>query len=292
MQGINLLNNIYVYIIGVDMVCNNDGQYYVLEDNLCMLFGVFYMFENCKMMMCFYLEMFEQYYIVLVECYLSYFLQILCESLLVDDFCVVVMILGCFNNVYFEYSFLVQQMGVELVESVDLFIKNGVVYMCIIEGLWWVDVIYCCIDDVWFDLLVFCVDLMFGVLGLLFVYCVGGVVLVNVIGIGVVDDKLIYLYVLEMICFYFGEQLIFSNIFIWQCWKVEDLCYVLSNFELMVVKEVYGVGGYGMLVGLCFIKEEWEVFCQCLLVNLVNYIVQDIFVLLICFIFVDEGLLL
>ena len=134
MQGINLPNNTYAHITGVDMVRNNDGQYYVLEDNLRTPSGVSYMLENRKMMMRLYPEMFEQHHIAPVERYPSYLLQTLRESSLVDDPCVVVMTPGRFNSAYFEHSFLAQQMGVELVESADLFIKNGAVYMRTTEG--------------------------------------------------------------------------------------------------------------------------------------------------------------
>lgn len=242
MQGINLPNNTYAHITGVDMVRNNDGQYYVLEDNLRTPSGVSYMLENRKMMMRLYPEMFEQHHIAPVERYPSYLLQTLRESSLVDDPCVVVMTPGRFNSAYFEHSFLAQQMGVELVESADLFIKNGAVYMRTTEGPRRVDVIYRRIDDAWLDPLAFRADSMLGVPGLLSVYRAGGVVLANAIGTGVADDKSIYPYVPEMIRFYLGEQPILSNIPTWQCRKAEDLRYVLSNLELMVVKEVHGAG--------------------------------------------------
>lgn len=151
MQGINLPNNTYAHITGVDMVRNNDGQYYVLEDNLRTPSGVSYMLENRKMMMRLYPEMFEQHHIAPVERYPSYLLQTLRESSLVDDPCVVVMTPGRFNSAYFEHSFLAQQMGGELVESADLFIKNGAVYMRTTEGPRRVDVIYRRIDDAWLD---------------------------------------------------------------------------------------------------------------------------------------------
>ncbi len=152
------------------------------------------------------------------------------------------------------------------------------------------DVIYRRIDDAWLDPLAFRADSMLGVPGLLSVYRAGGVVLANAIGTGVADDKSIYPYVPEMIRFYLGEQPILSNIPTWQCRKAEDLRYVLSNLELMVVKEVHGAGGYGMLVGPRSTKEEREAFRQRLLANPANYIAQDTLALSTCPTFVDEGL--
>ena len=290
MQGINLPNNTYAHITGVDMVRNSDGQYYVLEDNLRTPSGVSYMLENRKMMMRLYPEMFENHHIAPVERYPGYLLQTLRESSPVDDPCVVVMTPGRFNSAYFEHSFLAQQMGVELVESADLFIKSGAVYMRTTEGPRRVDVIYRRVDDAYLDPLAFRADSMLGVPGLLSVYRAGGVVLANAIGTGVADDKSIYPFVPEMIRFYLGEQPILNNIPTWQCRKPEDLQYVLGNLERMVVKEVHGAGGYGMLVGPRSTKEEREMFRQRLLANPANYIGQETLALSTCPTFVEGGL--
>lgn len=290
MQGINLHNRIYAHIIGIDMVRNNDGQYYVLEDNVRTPSGVSYMLENRKMMMRLYPEMFERHHIAPVERYPGYLLQTLRESSPVDDPNVVVMTPGRFNSAYFEHSFLAQKMGVELVESADLFIKAGAVYMRTTGGPRRVDVIYRRIDDAFLDPLAFRADSMLGVPGLLSVYRAGGVVLANAMGTGVADDKSIYPYVPEMIRFYLGERPILSNIPTWQCRKEEDLRFVLSNLENMVVKEVHGAGGYGMLIGPRSTKEERETFRQRLLADPANYIAQDTLALSTCPTFTDDGL--
>ncbi|MEN3753326.1 circularly permuted type 2 ATP-grasp protein [Mangrovibacter sp. SLW1] len=290
MIGIDLHNHIYAHITGVDMVRNSDGNYYVLEDNLRTPSGVSYMLENRKMMMRLYPEMFANQHIAPVERYPGYLLQTLRESSPVDDPCVVVMTPGRFNSAYFEHSFLAQQMGVELVESADLFIKSGAVYMRTTEGPRRVDVIYRRIDDAWLDPLAFRTDSMLGVPGLLSVYRAGGVVLANAIGTGVADDKSIYPYVPEMIRFYLGEQPILNNIPTWQCRKPEDLKFVLNNLDQMVVKEVHGAGGYGMLVGPRATRSEVEAFRERLLANPANYIGQETLALSTCPTFVDDGL--
>jgi uncharacterized circularly permuted ATP-grasp superfamily protein len=153
-----------------------------------------------------------------------------------------------------------------------------------------VDVIYRRVDDAYLDPLAFRADSMLGVPGLLSVYRAGGVVLANAIGTGVADDKSIYPFVPEMIRFYLGEQPILNNIPTWQCRKPEDLQYVLGNLERMVVKEVHGAGGYGMLVGPRSTKEEREMFRQRLLANPANYIGQETLALSTCPTFVEGGL--
>ncbi|WP_163363410.1 circularly permuted type 2 ATP-grasp protein, partial [Enterobacter cloacae] len=112
-----------------------------------------------------------------------------------------------------------------------------------------VDVIYRRVDDAFLDPLAFRPDSMLGVPGLLSVYRAGNVVLANAIGTGVADDKSIYPYVPDMVRFYLQEEPILNNVPTWQCRHKNELSYVLANLEQMVVKEVHGAGGYGMLIG-------------------------------------------
>ncbi|MCG8709894.1 circularly permuted type 2 ATP-grasp protein [Brenneria sp. 4F2] len=290
MQGVSLHNHTYAHITGIDMVRNSDGNYYVLEDNLRTPSGVSYMLENRKMMMRLYPDLFARQHIAPVERYPSYLLQTLRESTLVDDPTVVVMTPGRFNSAYFEHSFLAQQMGVELVESADMFVKEGALYMRTTEGPCRVDVIYRRVDDAFLDPLAFRSDSMLGVPGLLSVYRAGGVVLANAIGTGVADDKSIYPYVPEMIRFYMSEEPILGNIPTWQCRDPKALSHVLANLASMVVKEVHGAGGYGMLVGPRATRQEIEDFRRRLLANPHNYIAQETLALSTCPTFVEDGL--
>ncbi|MFM5056406.1 circularly permuted type 2 ATP-grasp protein [Aeromonas caviae] len=290
MQGVDLHRDTYVHITGVDIIRNHDGEYYVLEDNLRTPSGVSYMLENRKMMMRLFPELFHNQPIAPVERYPALLLQTLRESSPVDNPCVVVMTPGRFNSAYFEHSFLAQQMGVELVESADLVVKDGQVLMRTTTGLKRVDVIYRRIDDDYLDPLAFNPDSLIGVPGLLSVYRAGGVVLANAIGTGVADDKSIYPYVPEMIRFYLGEEPILNNVPTWQCREPDALTYVLANLEELVVKEVHGAGGYGMLIGPCASREELARFRELLKARPDNYIAQPTLSLSTCPTFVEAGI--
>ncbi|MFQ2522211.1 circularly permuted type 2 ATP-grasp protein [Aeromonas sanarellii] len=290
MQGVDLHRDTYVHITGVDIIRNHDGEYYVLEDNLRTPSGVSYMLENRKMMMRLFPELFHNQPIAPVERYPALLLQTLRESSPVDNPCVVVMTPGRFNSAYFEHSFLAQQMGVELVESADLVVKDGQVLMRTTTGLKRVDVIYRRIDDDFLDPLAFNPDSLIGVPGLLSVYRAGGVVLANAIGTGVADDKSIYPYVPEMIRFYLGEDPILNNVPTWQCREPAALSHVLANLEDLVVKEVHGAGGYGMLIGPCASREELARFRELLKARPDNYIAQPTLSLSTCPTFVDAGI--
>jgi len=290
MQGVRLPRDVYAHIVGVDIVRHSDGNYYVLEDNLRVPSGVSYMMSNRKMMMRLFPDLFRHYQVRPVEHYPALLLQTLRAAVDVDSPTVVVLTPGRFNSAYFEHAFLAQQMGVELVEGQDLFVRDDCVYMRTTEGPRRVDVIYRRIDDSFLDPLAFRPDSMLGVPGLIAAYRKGNVNICNAVGTGVADDKSIYPYVPEMIRFYLGEDPILNNVQTWQCRKPDELSHVLANLQNLVVKEVHGAGGYGMLVGPTSSRQEVEDFRQRLLANPDNYIAQPTLSLSACPTFVEEGI--
>lgn len=290
MQGLDLPNAIYAHIAGVDLIRNNDGDYYVLEDNLRTPSGVSYMIENRRMLMRLYPELFAKHRVAPVDHYPALLHEMLAQSCHVASPCVVVLTPGRYNSAYFEHAFLARQMGVELVEGADLFTKGGFVYMRTTAGPQRVDVIYRRIDDAYLDPLAFEPDSMLGVPGLMSAYREGNVVLANAVGTGVADDKSIYPYVPDMIRFYLGQEPILQNVPTWQCRKADDLGHVLDNLHELVVKEVHGAGGYGMLIGPASTREQIEQFRKQLVAYPENYIAQPTLSLSSCPVFVEEGI--
>ena len=153
-------------------------------------------------------------------------------------------------------------MGIELVEAQDLFVGEGRVWMRTTRGPQTVDVIYRRIDDDFIDPLAFRPESLLGVPGLFDVYRAGGVTMCSAPGAGVADDKAIYMYVPQMIRFYLGERPILQNVPTWQCSNPQERQYVLDNIEDLVVKEVHGSGGYGMLIGPKATKNECQTFAK------------------------------
>ena len=292
MQGIKVASDIYAHIAGVDIVRAGEGEFYVLEDNLRVPSGVSYMLEDRKMMMRLFPELFAQNKVAPVDHYPDMLLDNL-RSVAptgVDDPTVVVMTPGMYNSAYFEHAFLAQQMGVELVEGQDLFVNDNAVYMRTTRGPKRVDVIYRRVDDDFLDPLAFRADSSLGVPGLLAVYRAGRVSLANAIGTGVADDKSIYPFVPDMIRFYLSEDAILNNVPTYQCRKPADLSYTLANLPQLVVKEVHGAGGYGMLVGPASSQQQIEDFRQRILAKPEAYIAQPTLALSACPTFVDQGI--
>ncbi len=296
MMGVDVAAGVYSHIAGIDIVraanADGSGSYYVLEDNLRVPSGVSYMLENRKMMMRLFPELFSQHRVEPVAHYPDWLLETLraVAPAAVSEPVVVLLTPGMYNSAYFEHAFLAQQMGIELVEGQDLFVRDNFVYMRTTQGPKRVDVIYRRLDDDFLDPLAFRPDSTLGCAGLLSAYRAGNVTLANAIGAGIADDKSIYPYVPKMIEFYLGEKPILNNVPTWLCRDAGDLRYVLDHLGELVVKEVHGAGGYGMLVGPASTREEIANFRRALEANPAGYIAQPTLALSTCPTFVDSGI--
>ena len=290
--GIKPPKGVYSHIVGIDLVRTGPEDFFVLEDNCRTPSGVSYMLENREIMMRMFPDLFRENRIEPVDRYPELLRRTLAS--VAPEKCngeptVVLLTPGHFNSAYYEHSFLADLMGVELVEGQDLFVDGEFLYMRTTEGPRRVDVLYRRIDDAFIDPLCFRPDSMLGVPGLMDVYRSGGVSICSAPGAGVADDKAVYTFVPEMIRFYLGEEPILQNVPTWQCGKADDLKYVLSCLPDLVVKEVHGSGGYGMLVGPKSSKEQVEAFRAKIIADPGNYIAQPTLALSTTPTFVAEG---
>ncbi len=292
MNGQKVPHDIYVHIGGIDIVRVDPETFYVLEDNARTPSGVSYMLENREIMLRLFPELFARHRIAPVENYpdeLLATLKSVAPSTATADPTVVLLTPGVYNSAYYEHSFLADKLGVELVEGRDLLVKDDLVFMRTTQGPKRVDVIYRRIDDDFLDPLVFRPDSALGVPGLMSAYQAGTVTLANAVGTGVADDKAVYSYMPAIVKFYLGEEPILKNVPTWRCREQEHLGYVLDRLEELVVKEVHGSGGYGMLIGPKADKATIAAFRAKLKASPRNFIAQPTLALSTCPTCVDEG---
>jgi uncharacterized circularly permuted ATP-grasp superfamily protein len=181
---------------------------------------------------------------------------------------------GVHNSAYFEHTYLARQMGIEIVEGRDLFVRGSRVFMRTTKGLQPVHVIYRRIDDDFLDPTVFRRDSMLGVPGLVHAYRAGNVSLANSIGTGIADDKVMYYFVPKMIQYYLGQEPILPNVPTYLANEEADRQYILEHLPELVVKAANESGGYGMLMGPKASKEEIERFREKVVAEPRNYIAQ------------------
>jgi uncharacterized circularly permuted ATP-grasp superfamily protein len=286
-------HGVFVHICGTDLVRTSEDDFFVLEDNARTPSGVSYMLENREVMMRLFPELFARHRIAPVETYTDGLLTTLrsvAPNSADGDPTAVVLTPGPFNSAFYEHSFLADKMGIELVEGSDLFVQDGRVFMRTTEGPRRVDVIYRRIDDDFLDPLVFRPDSAIGVPGLMGVYEAGRVTIVNAPGAGVADDKAVYSYMPDIIKFFTGEEPILKTVRTWRCREPDALKYVLEHLPELVVKEVNGSGGYGMLVGPSASTAEVEAFRAKLKHDPDGFIAQPTLALSTCPTFCEKGL--
>ncbi|WP_299902356.1 circularly permuted type 2 ATP-grasp protein [uncultured Ruegeria sp.] len=293
MLGVSPPGQVYTHIVGVDLVRTGPDEFFVLEDNARTPSGVSYMLENRETMLKMFPELFSATNVRNVSDYPRNLRRSLaaCAPAFADgEPTVAVLTPGIYNSAYYEHAFLADQMAVELVEGHDLRVVDGRVCMRTTRGYKPIDVLYRRVDDDFLDPLNFNPDSALGVPGILDVYRAGGITIANAPGTGIADDKAIYSYMPEIVEFYTGEKPLLQNVPTWRCSDPESLSYVLDNLSELVVKEVHGSGGYGMLIGPTASKKEISAFRDKLKSRPGNYIAQPTLSLSTVPIFARSGL--
>lgn len=294
MAGFTPPGGVYTHIVGIDLVRTGEDEFMVLEDNARTPSGVSYMLENRETMMAMFPELFTKVRVREVSDYPRRLARSLaaCAPPAASGHKPVVAVLtpGTFNSAYYEHAFLADQMGAELVEGSDLRVENGRVAMRTTRGWQAIDVLYRRVDDDYLDPLTFKPESVLGVSGIMDVYRAGGITIANAPGTGIADDKAIYSFMPEIVEFYTGEKPILANVPTWRCSEADSLAYVLDNLADLVVKEVHGSGGYGMLIGPTSSRREIAMFAEKLRANPDNYIAQPTLSLSTVPIFTKAGL--
>lgn len=276
MRGLPVRRDIYISVVGTDLVRLNDGQFAVLEDNLRVPSGVSYMLANRQVMKKVFPSLFSSYNVQPIDHYGQALLSTLRALAPPNrpDPTIVLLTPGVFNSAYYEHTFLARQMGIELVEGRDLIVHDNIVYMRTTAGLRRVDVIYRRVDDDFIDPLTFRPDSILGVPGLFNAYRAGNIALANAIGTGVADDKAMYAYVPKIIKYYLGEDPIIPNVETYLLDDESQRQHVVENLDKLVVKAVGESGGYGMLIGPHSTAREREEFRRRIIADPRNYIAQ------------------
>jgi uncharacterized circularly permuted ATP-grasp superfamily protein len=293
MIGFTPPGGVYTHIVGVDLVRTGPDEFLVLEDNARTPSGVSYMLENRETMMNMFPELFSNIRVRNVSDYpkkLRASLSRVAPPACTGDPVVAVLTPGIHNSAYFEHAFLADQMGAELVEGHDIRIVDGRVAMRTTRGYQPIDVLYRRLDDDYLDPLIFKPDSVLGIPGIFDLYRAGRVTIANAPGTGIADDKAIYSYMPDIVEFYTGERPILNNVHTWRCSEPDSLAYVLDHLSELVVKEVHGSGGYGMLIGPASSSRELAEFRAKLIAKPAAYIAQPTLALSTIPIFGKAGL--
>jgi uncharacterized circularly permuted ATP-grasp superfamily protein len=237
MQRVKPAKEIYAHIYGIDLVHLGDGNFVVLEDNLRIPSGITYQLKCRSISRRFFAELNSAYPVVPYEVGASYrkLFSSLSDS---PDPQAVILTDGKLGSAFFEHRYLSELLGAPLVEGSDLFIDgSGSVKAKTADGIIGVDVIYRRVQD-----------LELFVPGLTEAYRRNKVILVNALGTGVADDKLVFLWVPEMIRRYLGTEPILPQARSYNLLDVQSRRFALRNVEDLVFKVREGYGGLGVYI--------------------------------------------
>ena len=268
--------DVYVSVVGTDLIRTPEGNFVVLEDNLRVPSGVSYMLTSRRVMKHIFPALFRKCRVRPIEQYSQVLLSAL-KALAPEgrtEPTVVLLTPGSYNSAYFEHTYLARQMGIELVEGRDLLVHDNIVYMRTTFGLQRVDVIYRRIDDDYLDPLVFEGHSALGAVGLFNAYRAGNVAFANALGTGVADDKAIYAYVPKIIKYYLDQDPILENVETLLMSDAAQRDHVCQKLDEYVVKAVGESGGYGMLIGPHSTASQRDEFRTRILAEPRNYIAQ------------------
>ena len=268
----------HIFLAGIDLIRDEQGNYFVLEDNLRNPSGMSYVYENRHVMRKIYPELFQDYAIQTLEESLSLLQEAVYDhgpkNISSNDLTAVLLTAGIYNSAYYDHVFLAKQLNIPLVEGRDLIVKGEHVYLKTVRGLKRVDIIYRRIDDDFLDPKAFKPDSMLGVEGILEVYKKGNVAILNAVGNGVADDKAMYYYVPDMIRYYLNEEPIISNVKTYLLNDADTRNWVLENLDSLVIKNVGASGGYDMLIGPHATEELRQKFAEKIMESPHQYIAQ------------------
>ena len=143
MMNVDVPNNLYITLSGIDLIRDEKGEFFVLEDNSRTPSGISYLYKNRQLMTRYFPELVFNHRLREMEHGLNDLLSSLQRCIQEEKDPVVVLLTpGSYNSAYFEHTFLAQEMGIELVEGKDLVVIDHKVYMKSISGMKQVDVIY------------------------------------------------------------------------------------------------------------------------------------------------------
>ncbi|TVZ37974.1 putative circularly permuted ATP-grasp superfamily protein [Alteromonadaceae bacterium 2753L.S.0a.02] len=227
-------------IHAVDMMRTEDGEIFVLTDRTQAPSGMGYALENRTVMSRVLPSLFRDSQVHRLAAFFQRLRHKLTSlSVNHDQPRVALLTPGAHNETYFEHAYLANYLGFSLVQSGDLVVRNGFVWMRSLDGLSRVDVILRRVDDWYCDPVELRSDSQLGVPGLLEVVRAGRVAIANPLGSGVLENPVLLKYLPAISKSLLGREPRMRSVSTYWCGDPKDLKYVLANLENLVIKPIY-----------------------------------------------------
>ena len=239
-NGIQLPGDHELILHAVDLVRTENGEMCVLTDRTQSPSGAGYALENRTVMSRVLPSLFRDSHVHRLAAFfqkLRYKLNTLSPNQ--NQPRVVVLTPGTHNETYFEHAYMANYLGFHLVQSGDLVVRNGYVWMKSLDGLSRVDVIFRRVDDWFCDPVELKGDSQLGIAGLLEVVRTGRVVIANPLGSGVLENPILLRYLPQISKHFLGREPRLKSVETYWCGNKEDMAYVEANFDNLVIKPIF-----------------------------------------------------
>ena len=267
--------SVSTHIAGIDLVLGKDNVWYILEDNLRVPSGASYLLMARSLERKASPNTFHDVPIADNRDYPRMLRQVM--DYVSTDGIPVILTPGRYNAAYFEHSYLAEQTGAVLVNGHELCVEDDSLYFVDYSGRKQkVGVVYSRISTEYLDPLNFNPESLIGIPHIYDVYKKGNVAIMNAPGNGVADDKGIYYFVPKMIRYYLDEEPILKNAPTYLPYYEEDMNFVLTNFDRLVLKDVAEAGGYGVVFADRMTAKEKEDFIALLKREPRRFIAQEV----------------
>ncbi|HEY7771825.1 MAG TPA: circularly permuted type 2 ATP-grasp protein [Marinagarivorans sp.] len=239
-QGVSVPGEHQLLLHSVDLVRATDGKLSVLTDRTQSPSGAGYALENRTVMSRVLPSMFRDSHVHrLAQFFQKLRTKLTSLSINQDQPRVVVLTPGTHNEAYFEHAYLANYLGFHLVQSGDLIVRNGHVWMKSLDGLSRVDVILRRVDDSYCDPVELRGDSQLGVPNLLEVVRAGRVVIANPLGSGILENPIFLKYLPAISQALLGRELRLPSVATYWLGDDHDYSKIKHSFDDWVIKPIY-----------------------------------------------------
>lgn len=256
-QGIQLPGEHQLILHAVDMVRRPDGSMCVLSDRTQAPNGAGYVLENRTVMSRVFPSIYRESHVHrIASFYQRLRLKLTSLSPTDDPPCIALLTHGDQDETRFEYAYLANYLGLPLVQSGDLVVRNGFLWMKSLDGLTRVDVLLRQVDDLYCDPVELRSDSRRGVPGLLEVIRSGRVAVVNPLGCGVLENPVLLKFLPQISRALLGREPRLSSVKTYWCGDQQDLAFVTANIRQLIIKPIFRGSGVASVWGGDLGKEQ------------------------------------
>jgi uncharacterized circularly permuted ATP-grasp superfamily protein/uncharacterized alpha-E superfamily protein len=232
-HGIQPAGDRYLTYYAADLYRAPDGRFRVLRDYAAGAAGVGYALENRIVISRFFSDLYHKTQIRRLAPFFRTFHSSLIQRVAArrDNPDIVLLSPGPDSRIYFEHAILSRYLGYPLVESQDLTVRNGEVFLKKLAGLEPVDAIFRHIADDSIDPFALRRETASGVAGLIQVARERNVDVVNPIGSAFIETPALAAFLPSLCRTLTGADLLLGNHPVWWCGAADAAQYVRDNLE-------------------------------------------------------------